>query len=109
MHISSTNNTRQLTMTQVIILHLTHDGQECALVFHSIRAAYDCLEKIMRELFPNDPTVFIEPFDYVANEICERMLISEGLLTPTAWNETKSWKASLAKTYIIEESTDLFS
>ena len=90
-------------MTHVVILQLTQDGHEQVLAFHSIRQAYDWLQQTTQRLFSNDPTFFIESFEYIANEICERMLISEGQLTPTAWNQTKSWKASLAKTRIFEE------
>jgi hypothetical protein len=96
-------------MTQVIILHLTRDGHEQVVSFHSLRKAYDWLQQTTQRLFPNDPTFYIEQFDYIANEICERFLIGQGQLIPTAWNETKTWKASLAKTYIVEEQYDLIS
>ena len=66
-------------------------------------------QQTTQRLFSNDPIFFIESFEYIANEICERMLIGEGLLVPTAWNETKSWKASLAKTSIFEDGYDNFS
>ena len=96
-------------MTQVIIVHLNRDGHEQVITFHSLRKAYDWLHETTQRLFPNDPTFYIESFDYIANQICERMLIGEGMLVPTAWNETKTWKASLAKTHIVEESRNLFA
>ena len=96
-------------MTHVIILHLTRDGHEQVVSFHSLRKAYDWLQQTTQQLFPNDPTFYMESFEYIANEICERFLISEGQLILTAWNETKSWKASLAKTHTFEEHYNLFS
>lgn len=96
-------------MTHVVILHLTCDGHEQVLSFYSLRKAYDWLQQTTQRLFPNDPTFYMDSFEYIANEICERILIGEGQLTPTAWNETKSWKASLAKTHIVEEQYDLIS
>lgn len=96
-------------MTHVVILHLTQNGHEQVIAFHSIRQAYDWLQQTAQRLFPNDPTVYIEPFDYIANEICERILIGNGQLTPTAWNQMKTWKASLAKTSMIEEIHSIFT
>ncbi len=95
-------------MTHAVILHVTQDGHERVLVFRTVHDAYECVVRMARKLFPDDPTVFIEAYDYVANEICERILIGEGLLVPTAWNETKSWKASLAKTRMIDDPHTIF-
>lgn len=96
-------------MTNTVVLHISHDDHERVLVFRTVRDAYDTVVRMAGKLFPDDPTVFIEPYDYIANEICERVLISEGLLVATAWNEPKTWTASLGKTRLIEDPQSLFS
>ncbi len=66
--------------------------EEIIILFKTLRLAYDYLKE-----WHTAPDVFIDNFEFLGEELCERAAIAEHVPIEVAWNKDKSWSAAIGR------------
>ena len=93
-------------MTHIYILVLRSQKKENIILFKTLRLAYDYLN----ERYAGLSDVFIDNFEFLGEELCERAAIAEHVPIEAAWNKDKSWTAAIGRGVVygpIEDSEAL--
>ena len=80
-------------MTHIYILVLRSQKKENIILFKTLRLAYDYLN----ERYAGLSDVFIDNFEFLGEELCERAAIAEHVPIEAAWNKDKSWTAAIGR------------
>lgn len=94
-------------MTHIYILIIRSSKKENIILFKTLRLAYDYLN----ERYAGLSDVYIDNFEFIGEELCERAAIAEHVPIEAAWNKDKSWTAAIGRGVVcgpLEES-DLLS
>jgi hypothetical protein len=84
----------------VYILLIRSNDQDMITVFNTLSIAYDAVKKSVQ----GTKDIYIQDYEYIGNEICERAHIAESMPIPVAWNTSKSWTAFLCRSPIYTNS-----
>lgn len=79
-------------MTHIYILVLRSQKKENIILFKTLRLAYDYLNERYA-----GTDVFIDNFEFLGEELCERAAIAEHVPIEAAWNKDKSWTAAIGR------------
>ena len=82
------------------VLLIRSDGHDTVTVFNTLSIAYDAVRKSVE----GAKNIYIEDYEYIGNEICERSRIAESMPIPVAWNRSKAWTAFLCRSPIYTNS-----
>jgi hypothetical protein len=80
-------------MTHIYILVIRSAKKENIILFKTLRLAYDYLN----ERYSGLSDVFIDNFEFLGEELCERAAIAEHIPIEAAWNKDKSWTAAIGR------------